>query len=195
MLLSVCFNFHNNTYKVWRSVDVTIIIDCQPNHFAEWKEYLTDMGLTDLEKGLFYYPSLTPSLIPDSVIISHSCSSIKSNLTLRPQLLLSIPALCNFKLSRNKIPHLLVIPFQCPTQELPTTSYSPAFLSLCPLLLATAVTTALAALTCPFLLCFPSCLRRGFRWRTQVAFTNNPSKQSSKEIKVGHMKKFVIVLM
>lgn len=105
------FNFHNNTYKVWRSVDITIFIDCHLKHLAEWKGYLTDMGLTGLGKGSFYYPPLTSALIPDSVTVSHSCPFVKSNLlALRPQLLLSIPTLCNFKLSCNKIPCFLVIP-------------------------------------------------------------------------------------
>lgn len=160
------------------------------------------MGLTGLGKGSFYYPFLTPGLIPDSVTISHSCSFIKSNLlVLRSQLFLSIPTLCNFELSCNKIPHLLVIPFSGISISLfyPRASNHQLLTSLSSPVPSAAGNSCdhspdCSGLHSPFPLFSPSCLREGIRWRTQVALTNSPSKQSSKKLKVRHMKKFVIVL-
>lgn len=181
-------------------MDLTIIIDCQLKH--SWvKRAPHRYGVNRPGKRLFLLP--TPPLIPDSVTVSGSCSFIKFNLlALRPQLLLSIPIQCDFEPSCNKIPRLLVIPFpgipismsslRASNQQLLTSlsSHVPIAAGNC-----YDHSPGCSGLQSPFLLCSPSCLRRGFRWRTQVAFTNNPSKQISKEIKVGHMKNFVIVLM
>lgn len=151
-------------------------------------------GINRPEKRLFLLP------IPDSVTISQSCSLVKSDLlALRPQLLLSIPIPCHFKLSCNKIPHLPVILFSGIAVSNPRSSSQQLLTSLSsPVPIAAGNSCGhspgCSDLQSPFLLCPPSCLRRGFRWRTQVAFTNNPSKQSSKEIKAGQMKKLVIVL-
>lgn len=151
------------------------------------------MGLTGLGKASFYYPSLTTALIPDSVTISHSFSCIKSNLlAVRPQLLLSIPIRVILSSLEMKPPssyypifkhvHLNLLPksFQ------PPVTHQPFF--PCAHCCWQQLSPDCSDLQSPFLLCSPSCLKRGFRWRTQVTFTNNTSKQSSKEIKVGHMK-------